>query len=451
VNRLKIGFIILLLVVGISGCSKHPYSQMHSRQSAPWVKSAVVYQVYPRAFSHEGTLKSIEAQLPELQKLGVTVLSFLPIHPIGELNRRGKLGSPYAVKDYYGINPEYGSANDFKELISSAHALGLHVIMDSPIGTAAWDSPMLMEHPEWFVQNAEGAIVSPNDEWIDVAQMDLNRHEVRKYVIMMLKHWVGEFGIDGFVFSRSDFAPVEFWEVIRQELETIKPLMLIAQESDPAFHLKAFDVSNSKRYSQNLPLVLDGTLAAYAFQDSLLTEIAEYPHAAVRELSFAGFDEPMMRRQWTSSQWLSAAVLQFTLPGIPALLNGEETGVQQTNDPFGKLEINWSAKSSVAGDLAALIALRNQQSALQEGAYSKLSNSDSAAVISFLRISNTDSVMVVINVTGAQRSPVVQFLQRNTSAWQNCVTGTHIAAADSGIPLILSPWQYVIYRTKSLQ
>ena len=161
------------------GCTKKKYNDLNARLSADWVKSAIIYEVDLRSFSNGGTFKALEAQIPELKKLGITVVSLMPIHPIGELNRRGKLGSPDAVKDFYAVNSEFGTLEDFKSLVNSTHQQGLKIIINLVANQAAWDSQLLMEHPDWFVHNEEGAIVAPNSEWSDVAQIDYNQHELR--------------------------------------------------------------------------------------------------------------------------------------------------------------------------------------------------------------------------------------------------------------------------------
>ena len=132
------------------------YYDMKPVESADWVRDAVIYEVYPRAFSPEGTFQALEQRLPELRDMGITVLWLMPIHPIGEKNRKGMLGSPYAVKDFYGINPEYGTLEDFQSLVAEAHVQGMHVIVDLVANHTAWDNPL------------EGKTVSINPETLVV-------------------------------------------------------------------------------------------------------------------------------------------------------------------------------------------------------------------------------------------------------------------------------------------
>ncbi len=139
-----------------------------SAQRAEWLNSAVIYEIFPRDFSATGDFRGIEAQLPRLKKLGVTVLWLMPIHPVGQVKKKGTFGSPYAVRDYYGINQDYGTAADLKHLVQAAHAQGFKIIIDIVANHTAWDS-VLMKHPEYYKHDAAGHVISPVPDWEDVA------------------------------------------------------------------------------------------------------------------------------------------------------------------------------------------------------------------------------------------------------------------------------------------
>jgi cyclomaltodextrinase / maltogenic alpha-amylase / neopullulanase len=217
-NKILIGSVVIVLLFCpflYSGCVKKNYSALNARASADWVKEAVIYEVYLHLFSKEGTFKSLETRIPELKKLGVTIVSLMPIHPIGELNRRGSLGNPYAVKDYYAINPAYGTSSDFQSLVNALHQQGLRIVIDLAASYTAWDSQLLMEHPDWFHHDEEGAIVSPKTDLFDVAQLDYRQHETRKYIIAVMKYWVKEFNVDGFICTMAESIPIDFWNETR--------------------------------------------------------------------------------------------------------------------------------------------------------------------------------------------------------------------------------------------
>ena len=180
----------------------------HARTVQPWLRESVIYELYPRAFSAAGDFNGITTQLDSLKDLGVNILWLMPIHPIGEKFRKGTLGSPYAVRDYYAINPEYGSTDDFRRLIEEAHARGLRVILDIVANHTAWDNVLIKRHPEFYKQDASGKIIPPVAEWTDVAGLNYANPQLREYVINMLKYWIKEFDVDGFRCDVAHMIPV---------------------------------------------------------------------------------------------------------------------------------------------------------------------------------------------------------------------------------------------------
>ena len=177
---------------------KGPYYGTPALKSADWVRDAVIYCVYLRSFSPEGNFEGLEKRLPALKDLGVTVLWLLPVNPVGEKNRKGTLGSPYAVRDYYGINPEFGTLQDFKRLLAAAKREGMRLIIDLVANHTSWDSKLITDHPDWFRKDDRGNIVSPNPDWTDVAALDYTKPALRRSMIEMMRWWVKDVGIDGF-------------------------------------------------------------------------------------------------------------------------------------------------------------------------------------------------------------------------------------------------------------
>src|SRR6266849_6102716 len=144
-------------------------SKEQARSTRDWVRDGVVYEIFPRAFSQQGNFNGITARLDDLKELGVNILWLMPIHPIGQEKKKGTIGSPYAVRDYYGINPDYGTKEDFKTLIARAHRRGMKVIIDIVANHTSWDSVM-MKHPDWYKHDASGKITYPYD-WFDIAAL----------------------------------------------------------------------------------------------------------------------------------------------------------------------------------------------------------------------------------------------------------------------------------------
>src|SRR4029453_1059996 len=239
--------IVIALLVCLSPVSaritqvSRDVSRESARQIKPWIRDAVIYEVYPRSFSKEGTFNAITAKLDQLKDLGVTILWLMPIHQIGQEKKKGSVGSPYAVRDYYSINPDYGTAQELRRLITEAHKRGLKVIIDIVANHTSWDS-VLMKNPEFYKRGAQGKITWPYD-WTDVAWLNYENPKLREYVTEMLKHWIREFDLDGFRCDVAGEIPVDFWEKARVEIEKIKPdIIMVAEASKADLMVKAFDL-----------------------------------------------------------------------------------------------------------------------------------------------------------------------------------------------------------------
>ncbi|MCD4773712.1 MAG: alpha-amylase, partial [Bacteroidales bacterium] len=193
-----------------------------------WSKDAVIYEVNVRQFTPEGTFDAFEEHLPRLKEMGIDILWLMPIHPIGEKNRKGGLGSYYSVKDYKAVNPEFGNMNDFVKLVDKAHELGMYVILDWVANHTAWDNKMIKEHPEWYTKDSLGNFVSPFD-WSDVVDLNFENEDLQDYMIGALKFWIEEANIDGYRCDVAGMVPVEFWDKARAELDKIKPVFMLAE------------------------------------------------------------------------------------------------------------------------------------------------------------------------------------------------------------------------------
>lgn len=242
------------------------FSQEPARPVPAWVRDAVVYEIFPRNFSPSGDFAGITARLDELKNLGVDVLWLMPIHPLGRVKAKGTIGSPYAVQDYYAINPDYGTKEDFHRLVDAAHQRGLKVIIDIVANHTAWDSVMLT-NPLFYKRDAAGNIIPPNPDWTDVAGLDYTNPETHRYMREMLQYWAREFKLDGFRCDVAGEVPTDFWEEARQDLEKIRPeIFLLAEASKPDLLVKAFDADYAWPMMGTLNRVLMEGAPASEFQ-----------------------------------------------------------------------------------------------------------------------------------------------------------------------------------------
>ena len=412
------------------GYLRSSLAERPARRSEEWVRNAVIYEVYLRSFSKDGSFSAVEARLQELKDLGVTVLWFMPIHPVGELNRKGSLGSPYAVRDFYGFNFEFGSGEDFRSLVSSAHRMGMKVIIDLVANHTAWDSPMLLDHPEWYTSNDDGAIVAPNQDWSDVADLNYDRHELRKYMVAMMRHWVKEYDIDGFRCDVAEMVPTDFWETARRELERVKPVLMLSEGTLPEHHLNAFDLTYAWTVYDVLDPILRGQSPASIISETIQREAYRFPQGSLR-LRFNtnhdknAWDAPAVEKFGHDGALLSAALV-FTLPGVPLIYNGEEVGNPQRLSLFEKVAIDWSTGREFRELYTELATLRRSLPWLSTGSYEPIDHNGGSSVLAFAR-HPWGQAGKVVGVFNFSETPVSMALPESLAqegAWRTRLGGT---------------------------
>jgi glycosidase len=398
-------------------------SQETARPVRDWVRDGVIYEIYPRAFSQQGNFNAITARLDELKDLGVTILWLMPIHPIGQEKKKGTIGSPYAVRDYYGINPDYGTADDLKRLVREAHARGLKVIIDIVANHTSWDS-VLMKHPEFYKHDAQGNITYPYD-WYDIAALNYGNAELRRYMTDMLKHWLREFDLDGFRCDVAGEVPTDFWENARRELEQIKPdIVMLAEAHKPELQVTAFDLDYSWPLHTALTNALQGRGRASDLRVEWEKEVKEWPRGALHMRFSDNHDERRAIARFGEPAALAASALMFTLDGVPMLYNGMEVGdTTESGAPalFEKMPIFWAIaerRKEFPEFYKKIMALRRSSVALRRGTLEWLHNSDEARVVTFVRRAPGAEVLVAINFSNRPfTGRVIGGPQLSLAAW----------------------------------
>ena len=317
------------------------FSKKEARQSLNWVKTGIIYEIFPRSYTREGNFKALTKKLPQIEELGATILWLMPIHPIGEIKRKGTLGSPYSVKDYYEINPEYGTKENFRNFVKEAHRLGFKVIIDEVLNHCAWDNDLVKKHPEWFTKDKDGNLISPNPDWTDVVDFNYDNKELRKYMIEMLKYWVKEFDIDGFRFDVSELVPLDFWEKARTELEKIKPQFWLSEGTLPEHHLKAFDMTYSWNIYDLFKPILDGKRSPQTVLNSIKLESFTFPKNSLRMRFNENHDKVRATEIFGYDGSFITAAIDFSINGVPLVHAGQEVGEKVFSSLFEKTEIKW--------------------------------------------------------------------------------------------------------------
>ena len=423
------------------------YSRLAARSSPAWVHDGVIYEIFPRAFSERGDFKGVTAQLDRLQQLGVNILWLMPIHPMGKVKSKGTLGSPYAVRDYYGIDPAYGTAGDLRRLVSEAHKRNLKVIIDIVANHTSWDSVM-MTHPDWYTHDAGGHIIPPNPDWTDVADLNYDNAGLRRYMQDMLVHWLKDFDLDGF---RCDFAagvPTDFWEPLRDALTKAKPdIVMLAEADSPELLFKAFDADYAWKLYGTLADVLQNGRPASSLRDTWLADAAHYPHGALRMRFADNHDQRRAIARFGEPAALAASALMFTLDGVPMLYNGMEAGdTAESAAPalFEKLPVFWQSaelRPSFPRTFQQLIALRQAHAALRAGDVQWLHNSDEGRVLTFARHTDGESIVVAINFSPRPFAGVTD----TAGGHYRDITPGRVPLEASLPALSLGAWEYRVF------
>src|SRR5437868_4413529 len=410
-KRAQMSFFIVLAITLLSGpnhaLAQQPagdFSKQSARPTRPWVRDGVIYQIFPRDFSQEGNFKAVTAQLERLKELGVNILWLMPIHPIGQEKKKGTIGSPYAVQDYYGINPDYGTKEDLKKLISESHRRGLKVIIDIVANHTAWDS-VLMKHPDWYKHDAKGNITYPYD-WFDIAALNYANPQLRQYMTDMLKYWIREFDLDGFRCDVAGEVPTDFWENARAEVDKIKPdIFMLAEAHKAELEVKAFDLDYSWPLHSALTDALQGRAPASDLRKAWEDEFKQWPRGALHMRFSDNHDERRAIARFGESGALAASALVLTLDGVPLIYNGMEAGdTTESGAPalFERLPIFWAIaerRPEFPRFYKQMIALRKASEALRDGSMIWLRNSDEARVVTFSRRTNNEEIIVAINLS----------------------------------------------------
>lgn len=376
-----------------------------------WSRSASIYEVNLRQFTAEGTLAAFDRELPRLKALGVGIVWLMPVQPIGAKNRKGPLGSYYAIRDYRAVDPALGTLEDFKRVVSHAHGLGLKVILDWVANHTAWDHDWVTVHPDWYQRDAHGKLHyvvygsgRAKEAWTDVVGLDYRQPALWEAMIEAMKYWVHEADIDGFRCDVAGRVPVPFWNRARAELDAMKPVFMLAEADDPALHRAAFDMT----YNWDLLLVMRavaaGKRSARDLGAFLLQPAKAFPPDAYRMNFTSNHDV----NSWTGTDrelfgngFEAFATLAALWPGMPLVYGGQEAAVDKRLKFFERDPIDWGTRPREEF-YRRLIALKIQHPALWNGIAGgapRVIETGNAAVFAFERWQGVDGVRLLANLS----------------------------------------------------
>ena len=376
-----------------------------------WTRDAVIYEVNVRQYTPEGTFIALGKQLGRLDSLGVDILWFMPVQPIGKLNRKGVLGSYYSISDYTATNPEFGTPAEFKALVDDVHRLGMHVIMDWVPNHSAFDHAWATEHPDWYVHRADGSISNARDnegretDWTDVAELNYENAELRRAMIAEMKWWVDSMNVDGFRCDVAGGVPNDFWVQARRELQAVRPdIFMLAEAESPAMH-PSFDMTYGWELHHLLNAIAKGTEPTSKLDEYFANDTTAYPANAYRMYFTSNHDE----NSWQGTEFermgvnhKPAFVLAATARnGMPLLYTGQEVSLKKRLRFFEKDTVDWKGGESLAEFYRTLFELRDSNPAIQNGTFGgdqrTITPDGGDRVYAFSRTKGNNTVIVALN------------------------------------------------------
>ncbi len=414
-----------------------------------WTKNATIYEVNIRQYTPEGTFKAFEKHLPRLKNMGIDIIWLMPIHPIGEKNRKGGLGSYYSVKDFRGINPEFGTMQDFKNLVKKIHSMGMYVIIDWVGNHSAWDNPLAKEHPEWYTKTREGNF-QPTTwyDWDDVIDFDYDNPDFRKYMTESLKFWVKETDIDGYRADVAGFIPVDFWENARAELDAVKPVFMLAEWESRDLYKKSFDATYSWTLWEKLHQLTQGKSTIWPLVEYMSHDVNSLPRNAIRMLFVDNHDKNSWEGNMVKNfvDGLEASMVFCAVAnGMPLVYSGQEAGLDRSLKFFDKDLIDFS-NLKYQKLYTTLFALKHKNQALwngnKGGEMIRVVNNKQDNVLSFYREKNGDAVLPIFNFS-KDNVDVNLNTKYFSGNYKDLFSGKTVTLKDAS-NFKMKPWSYLI-------
>ncbi|PQJ23297.1 alpha-amylase family glycosyl hydrolase [Tenacibaculum sp. SG-28] len=463
-------FIFYVLCIAIA-CKKNPATATKFDQKEGLIytekalETAVIYEVNIRQYSEEGTFDQFTKDIPQLKELGVKILWVMPIFPISEIKRKATgdkfvtdfpeeerdtyLGSYYAVKDFKKINPEFGSIEDFRKLVDTAHENGMYVILDWVPNHTGWDHHWITENPDFYSKNAKGEITDPLNEdgtpvgWQDVADLNYDNQDLRKTMIEDMLHWITKENIDGFRCDVAGSVPTDFWQQAIPELRAKKDIFMLAEAWEPELlKEELFDMAYGWDKHHVMNAIAKGEENALAWDKAFTKDSLRYEKNDILMNFVTNHDE----NSWNGTiaerlgeSWEVFTALSYVAPGMPLIYSGQEYDLNHRLKFFEK-DVIPHQKGKTWELLKKLAKLKIENTALNGGKeaadYERLNSKEN--VLIFQRKKDTDEVIFMANLSV---NPIEQQLNLNNS-FTDYLSGESITTTENVFSL--GPWEYRI-------
>lgn len=415
-----------------------------------WSAQSNIYEVNLRQYSAAGTIKEFEKHLPRLRKMGVEILWFMPITPIGVEARKmtsSELGSYYAVKDYKAVSSEFGTMSDWKALVNHAHAMGFKVIVDWVANHTSPDNPWIKAHPNFYAKDKDGTIIPPNPDWTDTRKLDFTSQELRDSMTAAMKFWITTTNIDGFRCDVASGPPADFWKACIASLRKVKDIFMLAEGEESALHEAGFDATYTWSIMGPLADMYNGKKSIASFDSLLQHNISTYPKDAMRMYFTTNHDE----NSWNGTEFEKygnayktfAVFTQAMYQSIPLIYSGQEVKNNRRLKFFVKDPIQWG-NYEMAPFYTTLLKLRRRNPALAaDASYKRITTANDMAIFSFMREKGVHKVLTVLNFSSQPQ----QFTIKDKAIIGNAlnVFGIGKSKLNDHHVFKLEPWGYQVY------
>ncbi len=417
-----------------------------------WVHNTNIYEVNLRQYTPQGTMNAFADELPRLKDMGVKTLWFMPVTPIAQKNRKGELGSYYACSDYTSVNPEFGTMDDFKNLVKQAHEMGFKIIIDWVANHTGWDHVWTREHPDFYLKDPSTHDFKMPAGMEDIIELDYNNPALRRAMTDAMKFWVTECDIDGFRCDLASWVELSFWKEARKELDAVKSLFWLGEydELDSPGYGEALDASYTSTwmhrtedfYKQHLPL------------DSLHTILERYDDlgdSTMRIWFTTNHDE----NSWNGTEYekygdmaKALAVFSATWNGIPLIYSGQELPNKKRIKFFDKDTIPWTGQNELHDFYKTLLNLHSNHPALRSGDRMvqtfRIKTTDRKNVFAWLRKNGGREVLVVLNLSPENNLHFEITGEYLTGIFKNVFSG---AANDftTDRSFEMQAWEFLVY------
>jgi glycosidase len=407
----------------------------------PATSDIVMYEINERAFSTSGTLAGILPRLDSIKGLGINVIWLMPIYPIGVINT---VNSPYCIKNYQQVNPEYGNLDDLRKLVREAHKRKMAVILDWVANHTSWDNPWIA-NKDWYTQDGNGNIIHPaGTNWMDVADLNFDNAQMRLAMIKALKYWVLKANTDGYRCDAADFVPFSFWKQAIDSLNKIpnRKIIMLAEGARSDHFSAGFQMNFGWDFFSKNKSVFKNNQPASGYYQTHQTEYNAIPSGS-HKLRFTSnhdecaWDDTPLGLFGGKDASMSAFVISSFMGGVPLIYNGQEVGCAVKLPFFSCSPINWSTNPDMTRQYKKLMNIRAMHSALRNG---NLQNYADNNVVAFKRTHLTDEVLIIANTRNSVINYTLPAVLQNT-VWKDAMNDAVVNMSNS---MSLTAYEYRI-------